>query len=134
MSSPGDAVQQIKASSNAAFNGKKPMNIQELNEQSALVVALSGRLDSTTAKQLEDMLPERMQTTPQVVLDLAEIQYVSSAGLRVILKAAKAAKSAGHRLLLAGLAPQVQEVFQVSGFATILAIHSDRAMALEALA
>jgi anti-anti-sigma factor len=110
------------------------MNISETHEQSVLVVTLSGRLDSTTAKQLEEVLPERAKTEAQVILDLTDIQYVSSAGLRVILKAAKAAKSAGHRFVLAGLAPQVDEVFQVSGFATILSIHADREQALTALA
>ncbi|MBE7374435.1 STAS domain-containing protein [Pseudomonas lopnurensis] len=110
------------------------MNITETLEGSTLILALHGRLDSTTAKSLEDVLPERMQVSPALIVDLAEIQYVSSAGLRVILKAAKVAKSSGNRLVLAGLAPQVHEVFQVSGFTALFNIQEDRSQALAALA
>ncbi|WP_313053678.1 STAS domain-containing protein [Pseudomonas lopnurensis] len=110
------------------------MNITETLEDSTLILALHGRLDSTTAKSLEDVLPERMQVSPALIVDLAEIQYVSSAGLRVILKAAKVAKSSGNRLVLAGLAPQVHEVFQVSGFTALFNIQEDRSQALAALA
>jgi anti-sigma B factor antagonist len=110
------------------------MNIEELKQADALVLALDGRLDSTTAKQLEEVLPERMQSEAKLVLDLAAVQYVSSAGLRVILKAAKVAKATGHALVLAGLAPQVHEVFQVSGFSALFKIVDSRADALAALA
>lgn len=110
------------------------MDISEINEGSVLIVAVSGRVDSGTAKQLEEVLPERMQNTPQLVLDLADVQYVSSAGLRVMLKAAKIARGNGNKLVLAGLAPPVREVFHVSGFEAIFRIADDRAAALAALA
>jgi anti-sigma B factor antagonist len=110
------------------------MDIVETREDGTLILALAGRLDSTTAKQLEETLPERMQSEAKLVVDLGELQYVSSAGLRVILKAAKIAKSTGHRLALAALAPQVHEVFQVSGFSALFTILDSRAQALQALA
>ena len=110
------------------------MNITETREGDVLVVAVSGRIDSTTSKQLEDMLPERVQATPRVLLDMSDVQYVSSAGLRVLLKAAKAARSTGHGLVLTGLLPQVHEVFQVIGFDSLFRIVAERAEAKAALA
>lgn len=109
------------------------MEIKETSEDTIVVLTLSGQIDSSTAGQLEDVLPAYVQRAPCVVLDLASVPYVSSAGLRVMLKGIKLAKNAGHALVLAGLAPQVYEVFQVSGFATIFRIFTDRAAALAAL-
>jgi anti-sigma B factor antagonist len=109
------------------------MNIAEHMEGPNLVLSISGRLDSSTSKNLEDVLPDRMQSTPTVVVDLSEVEYVSSAGLRVLLKAAKIARASSHKLALIGLAPQVQDVFDVSGFSTIFLIRADLSTALEAL-
>lgn len=109
------------------------MNITETREGEVLVIAVDGRIDSTTSKQLEDMLPERVQATPRVLLDMGAVQYVSSAGLRVLLKAAKSARGTGHDLVLTGLLPQVHEVFQVIGFDSLFRILPDRAAAMAAL-
>ncbi|HKT99968.1 MAG TPA: STAS domain-containing protein [Paraburkholderia sp.] len=109
------------------------MNISEVNEGEVLAIAVSGRVDSTTAGQLEEVLPERVQSAARVLLDLTDVQYVSSAGLRVMLKAAKIAKGTGHDLVLAGLAAPVHEVFQVIGFDSLFRILPDRAAALAAL-
>ena len=109
------------------------MNITETREGEVLVIAVDGRIDSTTSKQLEDMLPERVQATPRVLLDMGAVQYVSSAGLRVLLKGAKSARSTGHDLVLTGLLPQVHEVFQVIGFDSLFRILPDRAAAMAAL-
>jgi anti-sigma B factor antagonist len=103
------------------------MNINETHEGEVLVIAVDGRIDSTTSRQLEDVLPERVQATPRVLLDMSDVQYVSSAGLRVLLKAAKSARSTGHDLVLTGLLPQVHEVFQVIGFESLFRILPDRA-------
>ena len=109
------------------------MNINETREGDVLVVAVEGRIDSTTSKQLEDVLPERVQASRRVLLDMSDVQYVSSAGLRVLLRAAKAARGTGHDLVLAGLLPQVHEVFQVIGFDSLFRIVHDRAAAMAAL-
>ena len=74
-----------------------------------------------------------MQDRPGVVLDMQRVDYVSSAGLRVLLKAAKIARQEGHRLALAGLTPQVQEVFDISGFTAIFTIYESRQRAIESL-
>ncbi|MDR5745966.1 STAS domain-containing protein [Caballeronia sp. LZ029] len=109
------------------------MNINETHEGEVLIIAVDGRIDSTTSRQLEDVLPERVQATPRVLLDMSDVQYVSSAGLRVLLKAAKSARSTGHELVLTGLLPQVHEVFQVIGFDSLFRIVPDRAAAMAAL-
>ncbi len=106
------------------------MQIEEEHKPGALVIAVSGRIDSTTAGDLEAVLPARVQAEDATVLDLGAVSYVSSAGLRVLLKGAKTAKATGHRLTLAGLAPTVQEVFDISGFSGIFRIVPDVAAAL----
>ena len=110
------------------------MDITETREDEVLVIAVEGRIDSSTSKQLEDVLPERVQVTQRVLLDMRDVQYVSSAGLRVMLKAAKVARSTGHDLALSGLLPQVHEVFQVIGFDSLFRIFPDRPAAMAALA
>lgn len=101
------------------------MEISEEQRGAALVITASGRIDSNTAGDLEAVLPARVQTTPATVMDLAAVSYVSSAGLRVLLKGAKTAKASGHRLVLTGLAPSVREVFDISGFSAIFTIEPD---------
>lgn len=110
------------------------MQISERMEAGVLVIVASGRIDSNTAAALEAVLPDRVQEHDATVVDLDGVSYVSSAGLRVLLKGAKTAKSSGHRLVLTGLAPTVEEVFEISGFSTIFTIAPDLAGALAGLA
>jgi anti-sigma B factor antagonist len=101
------------------------MDISEEQRGGALVIAASGRIDSNTANDLEAVLPARVQDNAATVVDLGGVSYVSSAGLRVLLKGAKTARASGHRLVLSGLSPAVREVFDISGFSTIFAIEAD---------
>jgi anti-sigma B factor antagonist len=110
------------------------MDIREETRGDVLVVVAAGRLDSSSAGALEAVLPARVEAQAKVVLDLTETPYVSSAGLRVLLIGAKKARAAGHKLVLTGLAPSVQEVFDISGFTSIFTIEADIDSALAALA
>jgi anti-sigma B factor antagonist len=107
------------------------MDIAEHTEGGCHVVAVAGRLDSTSSPALEEVLCARVLAQPAVIVDLQQLQYVSSAGLRVLLKSAKAARGAQHRLALAALTPQVQEVFDISGFTSIFQIFETRRQAIE---
>lgn len=110
------------------------MDISENSRDGALVISAAGRLDSSTAATLEAVLPSRVRDQGAVILNLADVPYVSSAGLRVLLIGAKAAKAAGHKLIIAGPAPAVLEVFEISGFSKIFAIESDVDAALTKIA
>lgn len=83
-------------------------------------LSLRGRLDSATAGDLEQVLLPLFAGGVAVVVDFAELAYISSAGLRVVLMAAKRAKQAGGRLMLCSLSSVVREVFEISGFLKIL--------------
>jgi anti-sigma B factor antagonist len=109
------------------------MDISEHTEADKLVIALGGRLDSNTSPELEQLICPRLESTASVIVDMSRLDYVSSAGLRVLLKAAKIARSTDHKLALAGLTPQVQEVFDISGFTAIFTIYDSRQKALEGL-
>lgn len=108
------------------------MQISEENHDAVLVISASGRIDSNTAGDLEAVLPARVESNPAVVMDLAQVAYVSSAGLRVLLRGAKISKSTGNTLVLCGLDPSVQEVFDISGFTSIFTITPDIGSALGA--
>ena len=110
------------------------MDITENSRGGALVITVSGRLDSSTAGQLESVLPARVKEQKAVVLSLADVPYVSSAGLRVLLIGAKTAKAAGNKLVITGLSPAVREVFDISGFSKIFTIEADVDAGLAAIA
>ena len=101
-----------------------------------VVLSPKGRVDHTTAEALKTSLVSHLARCAQgqdhVVLDLAGVDYISSAGLRVLLVAAKKSKAAQCKFALCSLQPAVREVFEISGFGTIIAIHADRAGALAA--
>lgn len=109
------------------------VTIRDEQAGSVAVVAIDGRLDGAAAPQLDDHLVSAIGRGSALVLDLSGLDYVSSAGLRVLLKVAKQAKAAKKHLALAGITSAVKEVFDISGFTAIFAIHSDRAGAVAAV-
>lgn len=109
------------------------MQITENVVQEVAVLEVSGRVDSSTSGVFEERLCARVQASSAVVVDFSEARYISSAGLRALLKAAKLARSCGHSLALCGLSIFVHEVFDVSGFSSLFNIYGDRGQALAAL-
>jgi anti-anti-sigma factor len=94
-------------------------------------VTLKGRLDSLTSSGLEKSLQPLFEATgSRTLVDFSALSYVSSAGLRVILMAAKRAKQSQGKLVLCGLLPHVREVFEISGFLKILDVVDDRSAAM----
>jgi anti-anti-sigma factor len=107
------------------------MQITEIKSGAVTVAAFEGRLDTATAATAEAKLLALL-AQGAVVADLTEVRYVSSAGLRVLLKAAKQAKTAGQGFSVCGLQPSVREVFEISGFDKIIPAYASRAEALAA--
>jgi len=109
------------------------MDIQEQRTGGATVLRFSGRLDGTTSGPTDVKLAEVVARSPVLILDLSAMDYISSAGLRVLLKAAKQAQSAKQKLLLASLRPSVKQVFEISGFNTLFATFANCDEALASL-
>ena len=97
------------------------MEIQKTCGNGILSVAISGRIDTTTAPTLEQELKGSFDSAESLVLDFAEVNYISSAGLRVLLSAHKVmSKKGGMKLVNVGEA--IMEIFEVTGFNEILDI------------
>jgi anti-anti-sigma factor len=103
----------------------------------ATLVIPEGRLDFGAATgfqaQLEQVLAGTRTAPAALIIDCAGLEYVSSAGLRVFLLAARTSQRAGLRFAMCSLQPAVREVFELSGFSRIIAVHTDRASALALL-
>ena len=95
------------------------LNITKTVNGENFVVAISGRLDTTTAPQLEEFIMENVSKMKSLTLDCEGLEYVSSAGLRVLLAAQKKMKGA---MQLKNVCEIVMEVFEMTGFADILVI------------
>jgi len=98
------------------------------------LVIPEGRLDFSSAasfeKQLNEVLAGAGTAPAAVIIDCAALDYVSSAGLRAFLLAARGSQRAGISFALCALKPAVREVFDLSGFTRIITIYADRATAL----
>ncbi|MDD3518181.1 MAG: STAS domain-containing protein [Chromatiales bacterium] len=99
-----------------------------------LVVKPGGRLDSNTSPSFEKHLLERLEGTTSLIVDFADLDYISSAGLRVLLMAAKRAKQTNGRMIICNLRGPIREVFEISGFMSILTVCDDRDAALAKVA
>ena len=97
------------------------MEIKKTLEGEKLTVAISGRLDTTTAPELEEALKESMDGISELVIDFTETEYISSAGLRVQLSAQKTMNKQGS-MVVTGVNDVIMEIFEVTGFVDILDI------------
>lgn len=97
------------------------MNIMKTTEGSALNLALEGRLDTTTAPQLEAELRNSMNGITMLNMDFEKLEYLSSAGLRVLLAAQKTMNKQG-KMVIRHVNETIREVFEVTGFTGILTI------------
>ncbi len=97
------------------------MNITKTKEESKLTVALEGRLDTTTAPQLEGELRSAVDGVTELEFDLAKLEYISSAGLRVLLAAQKVMNRQGS-MVIRNANSDLMDIFEVTGFTDILNI------------
>ena len=95
------------------------MQLMDSGIEGLALAALDGRLDTATAQAVEQQVMPLMQGKG-LVLDMAGVRFVSSAGLRVLLKLAKAARAGGRSFGVCGLQPAVHEVFEIGGFLQII--------------
>ncbi len=97
------------------------MNIIKSLDGTTLNVALEGRLDTTTAPQLEAELKQSIADNTELILDFAKLEYISSAGLRVLLAAQKVMNKQG-KMVIRNVNDVILEVFEVTGFVDILTV------------
>jgi anti-anti-sigma factor len=102
------------------------MELSPRRFDTAVVVAPKGRIDQSNVDAFQGALAPHLQTCAegqqQVILDLTGLEYISSAGLRVLMLAAKQSKAQKGILLLTGLQPLVKEILEISKFTTVLTI------------
>lgn len=91
------------------------MTITEKKQNDWLVLALADRLDTQTAPELEQAAMSKMTDGAKVALELSELQYISSAGLRVLLMMMKKSKAVGGQVALVGVGGMVSEILEESG-------------------
>lgn len=106
------------------------MEISTRTSNDTHIVAIAGSMDSTTSPEAQKALDGVLAVASKVALDFTKLDYISSAGLRVLLGAAKTLLASRGSLGIFGLNPSVREVFEISGFSTILAVYPSEAEAL----
>lgn len=105
------------------------MDLHPIPRGSVTVLSPAGRIDQTSADQLQTALEPHLarcrEGEPALVIDMSRVDYISSVGLRVFMVAAKQVKGQNGRIAVAALTPLVQEVFEISRFNLILALFDD---------
>jgi len=108
------------------------MELNARKEGDALVVSVKGRIDAITAPDFEKYLTEQADKSEKsLVVNMKELYYISSAGLRAVLGAAKKLKEKRGDMILAEVQDTVREVFEIAGFSTFLKIFDTEKSALE---
>ena len=107
------------------------MEIQTRKEKNAAVVSIRGRMDAVSSPQFEKELSELMaEGEKNFIIDLGELDYISSAALRSILVTVKKIEKKEGKLLLSALKDMVKEVFEISGFTAIIPVYESVESAL----
>lgn len=97
------------------------MTIDIISKDNQMILSLSGRLDATNAPKLETELKRSIEGVKKLVFDFKELEYISSAGLRVLLNAQKIMNNQGE-MILRNINDTISDVFEITGFVDILTI------------
>ncbi|MBR4494888.1 MAG: STAS domain-containing protein [Saccharofermentans sp.] len=97
------------------------LNIEKKSHGKNLDIALEGRLDTTTAPELETIVRTGLDGAELLTFDFAKLEYISSAGLRILLAAQKIMNKQG-KMVVKNVSEEVKEIFEVTGFSDILTI------------
>lgn len=98
------------------------MTLTKTTDGASLTILIDGRLDTATAPQLESELSSSIDGMEKVYLDFSKLEYISSAGLRVLLSTQKKMKKQHGELIIRSANDTVKEVFEITGFVDILTI------------
>jgi len=103
--------------------GGEFMDIKEIKQEDISIFKISGRLDSNTSPGFEEKILEAVETgSHKMIIDFEDLEYISSAGLRVLNKTTKQLKHSEGRLILCSMQDYVREVFEIAGFDSFLPI------------
>lgn len=105
----------------------KNTEVEKIRHGAVTIFAVDGRLDAPGSRRLREALAEAAGT---VLMDLAAVDYISSAGLRALMESHRDLAGGNGRLAVCSLHPHVREVLEVSGFLSFLSVHDDRKSAL----
>lgn len=98
------------------------MKIERKVNGTTLIVKPSGRLETTTAPELQAVIDNELTDVSDLNIDMEQLEYVSSAGLRVLLSATKKMQAKNGNMKIQNVRPEVLEVFKITGFDVILTI------------
>ena len=101
------------------------LRITEKKEEGKIILEMEGRIDTNTGKELQAKILNCFQKSLHLILDMEQVDYVSSAGLRTLLIGEKTAKAKNGSMLIVHVQPGVREVFAMSGFNRVLQIAED---------
>lgn len=98
------------------------MNVNSKVENNTLFIALEGRLDTVTSQELAEALPLEKRNNLDIDFDFAKLEYVSSAGLRLLVLFKKEAQATNNKMVIRNINEVIKEIFSVTGFDKILKI------------
>jgi len=98
------------------------MLIRKTQEDEAIILAIEGKLSTITSQQLQDELMPAFDQSSRVILDFQGVEYVASAGLRVLFSGYETATSKSAEMILRGVTDDIMEIFEMTGFVDFLTI------------
>lgn len=98
------------------------MKINKKQDGNSLKIELEGRLDTTTAPELDEVVKSSIDGVTDLVFDMTGLEYISSAGLRVLLSAQKAMGKVNGNMVVKNINDVIQEIFEVTGFIDIFTV------------
>ena len=98
------------------------MKIEKTLNNGKITLSLSGRLDSNTSPEFQETLLSEYNTAKHIELDFGKLIYISSAGVRALLKGQQTAEQKNGSLILYNVSPEIMEIFEMTGFGDILNI------------
>ena len=100
------------------------MEIIKTKEGNKMTIALEGRLDTTTAPSLDSVVSNELEDVTELVFDFDKLDYVSSAGLRVLLLSQKTMNARKGTMVIKNVNPDIMEVFEMTGFSSVLTVEA----------